>query len=94
MLLKKSNTNHTFFKNTLILLKKKRVLVGIVLFTFYTVLILGLGYALKRNDIYGLFLKPVLLKNYHMVGSYLKSFSASPEKIVINIKHKDYLKGS
>ena len=27
-----------------------------------------------------------------MVGSYLKSFSASPEKIVINIKHKDYLK--
>jgi hypothetical protein len=56
------------------------------------VLVLGLGYVLQRHDFYGLFLKPVLIKNVGLVSSYYKSLSINPEKLTINIKHKDYLK--
>jgi hypothetical protein len=92
LLLKKPKTDYTFFKNAWILIKKKKVLIGTGLFIVYSVLVLGLGYVLQRHDFYGLFLKPVLAKNYRMVESYLKSLSINPEKIVINIKHKEYLK--
>ncbi len=92
MLLKKSSSNSVFFRNTSTFFGKKKVLIGTILFTLYTVLILGLGYVLQRHDFYGLFLKPVLIKNYRMVESYFESFSTTPEKIIVNIKHKDYLK--
>lgn len=92
MLLKETHPNQTFFRKINIFLKKKKNLVVVGSLIIYTLAILGLGYVLQRHDFYGLFLKPILLKNYKMVGSYIKSFSANPEKIVINIKHKNYLK--
>jgi spore coat protein CotH len=73
-------------------LKKKKAFVGTVVFILYTVVVLSMGYVLKRHDFYGQFLKPILSKNIRTIESYSKSFTASPEKININIKHKDYLK--
>jgi len=92
MYLKNTRTNQTVFKNGLNLFKSRKVLVGVILFTLYTVMILGAGYVLKKHDFYGQLLKPVLLKNYRVVVNYVKSFSIDPEKIIIDIKHKDYLK--
>jgi hypothetical protein len=92
MLLKDSNTSRAFFKNSLNFLIKKKVLAGVVLLTLYTLLILATGYILKKNNFYGGILKPVLLKNYKGAVNYLNSFSADPEKIIIDIKHQDYLK--
>jgi hypothetical protein len=92
MLLKKTNTSRSVFKNGLSFIKKKRVLVGTTLFIIYTILILGMGYALQRHHFYGQFLKPVLFKNFRLVGAYFKSFSVDREKLSIDIKHEDYLK--
>lgn len=92
MLLKQTNTNRGIFKNVLNILKKKKVLVIGILFILYTTLSVGMGYVLQRHDFYGLVMKPMISKNYGMVLAYFKSFSVDPESLIIDIKHKDFLK--
>jgi len=79
-------------KNSLSFLKNWKVFLVAVFFVLYTVVILGFGYILQRNDYYGLVLKPALLQNYRMVVNYFNSFSVDPEKLILDIKHRHYMK--
>jgi spore coat protein CotH len=92
MIIEKKNINRSVFKNTLSILKNKKVLIGSTVFILYTILTLSVGYVLQRHAFYGSVVKPVLLKNFKIADAYFKSFFVDSEKITIDIKHKDYLK--
>ena len=92
MRVKTTKAEQHIFKNVSKFLRKKRILAVAVFLILYTVLVLAIGYVLKRQDFYGLVLKPVVHTNYRMIGNYFKSFAAQPQKISIDIKHIDFLK--
>jgi spore coat protein CotH len=92
MFLKKRKTNSLAFKRAFEIVKQRKFFFGAILISLYSVMLLGLGYTLQRHDFYGLFLKPVFLKNYRIIGDYIDSYAADPEKISLDIKHMDYLK--
>jgi hypothetical protein len=92
MILKKKKANNLAFKRSFEVIKKKKFFFGVLLISLYTVVLLGLGYVLKRNDYYGLVMKPALSSNYRMIGNYIDSYTVNPEKIGLDIKHMDYLR--
>jgi hypothetical protein len=96
MLLKKHIKSQLTLKSSLIFLKNRNPLIWISLFavfiSLYTIIVLGLGYVLKKNNFYGQTLKPAILQNYKGVVNYFKSYEVQPQKISLDIKHLDYSK--
>ncbi len=84
------------FTNTIqglgLFFKKRKFLIGLVLFCFYTFLVFGVSSYLVKHGFWGTFLKPWIIKNVNVPIDYIKSFSAQPESIVLDIKQKDVLK--
>ena len=84
-------------RKKLLLLKIKKhahlkVLAGISVLMIYSALLILLGGNLHKEGVFGEVLKPLIKENINIPVNYIKGLLSDPEKLVIDIKHKNYQK--
>ena len=72
--------------------KKLKLLFCIIALFLYSIGIFLIGGVAYKDGFFGKVIKPVILENINIPINYIKSFRASPEQIVLDIKHKDFQK--
>lgn len=69
-----------------------RVFIGLLILFSYTGIMVLLGGDLHKEGFFGEVLKPLIQENIKIPVNYIKGLFSEPEKIIIDIKHKDYQK--
>lgn len=72
--------------------KRYRALIFLFIFVFYSLFMLASGAIIQKTQVIGMVLKPLIKENFMVPINYLRSFSARPEQIFLDIKHIDYQK--
>lgn len=71
-------------------LTRYKVSLGLIVLFSYSVIMILLGGDLHKEGIFGEVLKPLIQENIKIPGNYIKGILSEPERLVIDIKHKDY----
>ncbi|RLD65618.1 MAG: hypothetical protein DRI84_06450 [Bacteroidetes bacterium] len=89
MKIKESNKQGKLVRKIKALTRYKVLLALVVLFSYSAIMIL-LGGNLHKEGVFGEVLKPLIQENIKIPGNYIKGILSEPERLVIDIKHKDY----
>ncbi|MDP7635965.1 MAG: CotH kinase family protein, partial [Phycisphaerae bacterium] len=88
----KDSGGHTRFSDHLAaVLRRRRLLVGIVLFVAYSAGMVFLGTVAQQKDLPGK-LNRIIPASWKHPGNYIQGIISNPDKITIDIKHKDFKK--
>lgn len=72
--------------------KSRRILFFLFVLGIYSAGLILFAAVLHKEGFFGEILKPAIQENIRIPGNYLKGLMSEPEKLIIDIKHKDYLK--
>ena len=89
MQLKKPEDKNALWRYFLRILKKRKIIFGLLVFFIYSVALFGIaGHEYQRGLIFH-YLKQSLSTNYKIPINYLKGLYARPKHINNNVKHID-----
>ena len=88
----KEDTKQNLFILTLKYLSQFKILFGLSIFLVYSLVMILLGGVVHKEGIIGEVLIPTIKQNVKVPINYVNGLMSDPEKLIIDIKHKDYQK--
>ena len=81
-----------FYFQTINKLKQAKLVFGLGILIIYTALLILLGGIAHKEGVFGEILIPAMQQNVKIPFNYLKGVMSDPERLIIDIKYKDYQK--